>query len=80
MSKAKSAWEDDGGWGDDDWNFDDTNKKTVNKASKEVDYDTLNLNKLSQWEIAEHKKKMDEKFNKNSVKPTDPGYVYDKKI
>lgn len=27
-----------------------------------------------------HKKKMDEKFNKNQLKPGDPGFVYDKRI
>lgn len=38
------------------------------------------MNKLTNEEIAAHKKKMDEKFNKNQLKPGDPGFVYDKRI
>jgi hypothetical protein len=35
---------------------------------------------LSTEEIARHKKKMDKVFDKNFVKPNDPGFVYDKRI
>ena len=45
-----------------------------------TDYNTLNLNKLSQDEISKHKKIMDKKFDKNFVKAGDPGFVYDKRI
>jgi centrosomal protein CEP19 len=44
------------------------------------DYKNTNLNKLTNEEIAAHKKKMDEKFNKNQLKPGDAGFVYDKRI
>lgn len=46
----------------------------------EVDYNSFNLNKLSDMELAKHKKKMDEQYNKNFVKPNDPNFVYDKRI
>ena len=46
----------------------------------EVDYSSLNLNKLSTEEIAKHKKKMDKMFDKNFVKPNDPNFVYDKRM
>jgi centrosomal protein CEP19 len=45
----------------------------------EVDYQNLNLNKLTTEEIARHKKKMDKVFDKNFVKPNDPNFVYDKR-
>ena len=38
------------------------------------------MNKLSAVQIAEHKKKMDEKFLKNQLKPGDSGFQYDKRI
>ena len=34
---------------------------------------------MSTEEIARHKKKMDKVFDKNFVKPNDPGFVYDKR-
>jgi hypothetical protein len=56
-----------GGWGDDDdWNFDDIERNRQNRSNtvatakqndqwavkdKKVDYNTLNLNKLSDWEL-----------------------------
>lgn len=46
----------------------------------EVDYSNFNLNKLSTEEIARHKKKMDKVFDKNLIKPNDPGFIYDKRI
>ena len=48
--------------------------------AEDFDYQNTNLNKLSTEQIAAHKKKMDEKFNKNSLKPGDPGFVYDKRV
>ena len=45
---------DDDGWGDDDWNFDDVEKKQgIDINSKE--YKTKNLNKLSDSELAKAK-------------------------
>lgn len=43
----------------------------------EVDYDTANLNKLSNEQLQKHKQKMDIEFAKNQKKPGDPGFVYD---
>ncbi len=37
-----------------------------------IDYDSLDLNKLSNEEIAMHKRKMDKLYEKNFVKPGDP--------
>lgn len=61
------AWGD--AWGDKPYKVDDN-----------FDYQNTNLNKLSTEQIAAHKKKMDEKFSKNALKPGDPGFVYDKRI
>ena len=44
-----------------------------------IDYDSLDLNKLSPEELAKHKKKMDRIYEKNFVKPGDPNFVYDKR-
>ena len=41
---------------------------------------TKNLNKLSDTELAAHKKAMDRDFSKNQLKPGDPGFVYDKVV
>ena len=74
---------DDDAWGDaDNWDFDDIDKKedlpSIDITSAE--YQNKNLNKLSDQELAKHKKAMDSKFEQNFVKPTDPGYVYDKVV
>jgi len=39
--------------------------KVAEADLKNFDYDNTNLNKLSDAQIAMHKKKMDEKFHKN---------------
>lgn len=71
--------EDDGdAWGD-DWG-DTTNKKDSKIDLDKIDYNNYNLNKLSTEQIAAHKKKMDEKFNKNQLKPGDAGFQYDKRV
>ena len=44
------------------------------------DYQNTNLNKLSDTEIAAHKKKMDEKFVKNQLRQGDAGFQYDKRV
>ncbi len=45
-----------------------------------TDYQNLDLNKLTDWEISQHKQKMDKVYNKNIIKPNDPHFVYDKRI
>eukprot|EP00347_Sterkiella_histriomuscorum_P001504 403371780 len=64
------AWGDD--WGD--------TKKKENIDFDKIDYSNYNLNKLSTEQIEAHKKKMDEKFSKNQLKPGDNGFQYDKRI
>ena len=44
----------------------------------DVDYNTFNLNKLSNEELKKHKDKMEKKFLANAKKPGDAGFVYDK--
>ena len=61
---------DDDGWGDADWDFDDIKEpEKIDIHSK--DYQNKNLNKLSDEELAKHKKAMDLEFDKNFVKPGD---------
>ena len=38
------------------------------------------MNKLGDDELAAHKRGMDVKFEKNQLKPGQPGYVYDKVV
>jgi len=40
----------------------------------------MNLNKLSDIELAKHKRAMDKDFNVNQLKPGDQGYQYDKVV
>ncbi|CDW76243.1 UNKNOWN [Stylonychia lemnae] len=76
ISNDDDEFEDDGdAWGD-DWGEPKQKKIDFDK----FDYQNTNLNKLSTEQIAAHKKKMDEKFNKNLLKPGDSGFVYDKRI
>ncbi|CAK0873017.1 unnamed protein product, partial [Prorocentrum cordatum] len=49
-------------------------------ASRGFDYHEVNLNKLSESEINEHKARMDVVFLANQKKPGDPGFVYDKQV
>lgn len=73
---------DDGGWGD-DWDFDDLEKDQGNDQGIDIsskDYKTKNLNKLSNDELAAEKKKMDKEYNKNFIKPSDPGFQYDRVV
>ena len=44
---------------------------------KNFDYNTTDLNKLSDAEIRAHKKAMDTDYNKNFVGKSDPGFQYD---
>lgn len=47
---------------------------------EEFDYDNSDLNKCSDYELKKHKKKMDEHFSKNQLKPGDKGFEYDKRV
>ena len=58
----------------DDWG----NNNEVVLDKKELQ--TKNLNKLSDTQLAAHKKAMDKDFNKNQLKPGDSGFVYDKVV
>ena len=43
-------------------------------------FEGVDLNKVSQFELAMAKKRMDENFFKNRLKPGDEGYVHDKQV
>lgn len=45
--------------------------------TKNVDYNKLNLNKLSDWELNKHKAAMEEKYQKNFIGKGDPRFKYD---
>ena len=45
-----------------------------------MDLHHANLNKLSDADLAAHKRAMDKDFNKNQLKPGDAGFVYDKVV
>ena len=45
-----------------------------------MDLHHANLNKLSDDDLAAHKRAMDKDFNKNQLKPGDAGFVYDKVV
>ena len=40
----------------------------------------MNLNKLSDTQLAKHKRAMDKDFNANQLKPGDTGFQYDKVV
>ena len=88
-ANAPAASFDDDGWGD--WNFDDLDKPSKDnadeaqayKAGIDIDsrqYQHENLNKLSDKDLALRKRHMDKDFDRNFVKPTDAGFVYDKVV
>ena len=62
----------DDDWGDDWGDEDEDEVKEVDKK--------MNLNKLSDAELAKHKRAMDKDFNVNQLKPGDTGYQYDKVV
>ena len=43
-------------------------------------YKHENLNKLTDVELAQRKRAMDRDFDRNNLKPGDPGFVYDKVV
>lgn len=61
-------------WGD-DWGEDEDGGDIG-----DVDYTKKDLNKLSDAELARHKRAMDKNFNANQLKPGDAGFEYDKRI
>ncbi len=64
----------DNEWGDNDWGDDDID---LPSNTKDRDYATFDMNKLTTEELQAEKNKMDEKFIKNKVNSTDPNFVYD---
>lgn len=68
--------EDDWG-GSDDW---DTSAPQKDVDLSKVDLRNTNLNKLSDNDLAAHKRAMDKDFNMNQLKPGDAGFVYDKVV
>lgn len=62
---------DDDGWGE---------MEPEAAGLEEFDYDNSDLNKCSDYELKKHKKKMDENFSKNQLKPGDKGFQYDKRV
>ena len=46
----------------------------------DFDYKNTDLNKCSEYELKKHKKKMEENFMKNQLKPGDAGFQYDKRV
>ena len=53
-------------------------KKLLSKLrDKEIDYNRMDLNKLSDAELATHKKKMDEAYYKNFKDPKSENFIYD---
>ena len=45
-----------------------------------IDYNKLDLNKLSDAELNRHKAAMDKDYQKNFIKAGDPGFEYDKRV
>ena len=70
--------DDDDDWGaSDDWG---TSAPQKDVDLSKLDLHTANLNKLSDADLAAHKRAMDKDFNKNQLKPGDAGFVYDKVV
>lgn len=68
--------DDDDGWGD-AWGEEPV---AVPLDKKKFDYDKLDLNKLSDFELNRHKQSMDQDYQKNFLKKGDTGFEYDKRI
>ena len=51
-----------------------------NEDDGKMDLDAVDLNKVSQFQLAMAKRQMDEDFIKNRLKPGDEGYVHDKQV
>ena len=63
-------------WGD-AWGDDAEAAPILDK--KAFDYDKLDLNKLSDFELNRHKAAMEVEYQKNFVKKGDEGFEYDKR-
>jgi len=59
------------------WDFEDL-EDLEDEDEEKIDYDSTNLNKLSNEELQKHKDKMTVLFSKNQKKPGDKDFVYDK--
>ena len=49
-------------------------------TSVEGDLTEKDLNKVSEEELLDYKRRMDAKFEENRLKPGDLGYIYDKQV
>ena len=47
---------------------------------EKFDYRSVDLNRLSDEELKAHKAAMEVKFQQNTVKKGDPGFMYDKRV
>lgn len=63
----------------DDWG-DVGTKKVQPINTKGIDYQSLDLNKLSDFELQQHKAAMDKDYQKNFIKKGDKDFVYDKQV
>ncbi|KAL4492985.1 hypothetical protein ABPG72_020764 [Tetrahymena utriculariae] len=54
--------------------------ESVSNSATKIDYNNMDLNKLSKEELDKHKAIMDKDFNKNQKKPGDKDFVYDKRM
>jgi hypothetical protein len=71
LEKKTAAVDSDDGWGEIEPTPIDT---------RGIDYNKLNLNKLSDYELNRHKAAMDKEYQKNFLKKGDAGFEYDKKV
>ncbi|KAL4433307.1 hypothetical protein ABPG74_017411 [Tetrahymena malaccensis] len=53
--------------------------ESASNSTTKIDYNNMDLNKLSKEELDKHKAIMDKDFNKNQKKPGDKDFVYDKR-
>jgi hypothetical protein len=68
-------------WGD-DWgdSWGPSPQKALPLDTRNIDYNKLDLNKLSDYELNQHKAAMEMDFNKNFIKKGDAGFEYDKRV
>ena len=63
-----------------DWDAWGEPSKPAPLDMKKIDYNSLNLNKLSDVELNRHKEAMDLMYKKNFVSKNDPTFEYDKQV
>jgi hypothetical protein len=61
----------------DDWG---DSVKPLPLDTRKIDYSKLDLNKLSDTELARHKAEMDKDYQKKIIRPGDKDFVYDKRV